>query len=137
MSMSEAATAAGPLDQIAVSLQVLAERLRQDPANTDRLAESEVAATLDTLKALSVPIMTAAAGDRRPVELAVRADENLILARMLFDGPDQGESRLAELQDAVFHALRAVEHLQACERVTIEVTREADRDRNDREFLSG
>lgn len=74
------------------------------------------------------------------VRIDARADENLALAELALEsanGADVAQEMLYAARDAVFHAQRSIGLMRRLEREGRERTRQLDRDKNRREFLSG
>jgi len=74
------------------------------------------------------------------IRIDARADENLALAELALesaDSADVAQEMLYAARDAVFHAQRSIELMRRLEREGRERTRQIDRDKNRREFLSG
>jgi hypothetical protein len=74
------------------------------------------------------------------VRIDARADENLALAGLALEsanGADVAQEMLYAAHDAVFHAQRSIGLMRRLEHEGRERTRQLDRDKNRREFLSG
>lgn len=123
------------LQQIAAALQAAEDRLDSSRQGDTSAVEREIDEALQALVAASRSSGVEAGGTSR---LAIRADENLVAARLSLERlPESSENRVFLLQDAVFHALRACHQLEAAEADMLLETRETDRLRNDHQFLSG
>jgi hypothetical protein len=94
-------------------------------------------AALNQLGAVAQQVSSWADESPELIRIAARADENLALAELALESADIAQETLYAARDAVFHARRSIELLRRLEREGRERTRQLDRDKNRREFLSG
>ena len=108
-------------------IDAIADRLHELEHEGSAIELTEIGAMLEG----RVAEATAPVEDSVPLSaLAARADENLQLARLALSGGN-------EVRHARFHLRRAVEYMRQLDEQILVRTRDADRVKNQRDFVNG
>jgi hypothetical protein len=126
-------------------LQEIGDRLTaQRTLRPDREAIAKECEALRTalvhLRAVAQRVSSWADDFPELIRIDAHADENLALAELALESADAADvthEMLYTARDAAFHAGRSIELMRRLEREGRERTRQLDRDKNRREFLSG
>ncbi len=120
-------------------LERAVEELGSQPGERGDVSGASLAMCLHTLVRVREEAERTAVGSLDLVRLEARAAENIDLAALSLERQEGAadERDVGALQDALFHARRALDYLQRFVESLTERTRTADRERNRKEFMSG
>jgi hypothetical protein len=126
------------LAEATLQLDSAASSISSGDPEAQEAVRASLTACLAALRSVTGEAERAAVLSLDLVRLHARAAENLDLADLSLERSEGAQdSRMGDLQRALFHAHRAVDYFQRYLETLTERTRAVDRERNRQEFMSG